>query len=252
MYYIYGQPLEVPPIVRGTVTVNATGTKLYTGTPGTSINYTGLTVASGSNTAIVGLLFVDSNTNISGVTATWDSGGAAQAMTQILEADDGGGNSKALYIFGLAGEHGPVSTGNKTLNVSWTGSQRTFFVAMAFDDVDQTGGAFSFHTSTKDTSPSTINVSSWVGDKVIALESSGTGQGTSTGTLIFDDHAVGAVINAMCQYDNGAATVAIGNSGVNASIAGCSIFAAPVVSVPSFIAAWALQSNLPIIGTGTY
>lgn len=206
------------------VTVNATGTKLYTGSSVSTFDYTGLTVAGGTNTAIVALWIIDSNTIPSAISMVWDQGGTGQALSQIIEHDVGG---DACLIWALSGEHGALTTGNKTLRVSYTGATKSFFVVMAFDGVDQTGGATSFpHANFAVGGVSTVTITSATGNKVIACESSGAAQGTSTGTQIFNDNTSGSLVNAMCQYAAGAATVAIGNSGTNANMVGCDILAA--------------------------
>lgn len=213
----------------GTVTVNATGTELYQGSNVSTIDYTGLTVAAGSSTAIVALWMLDDNAGPpTSVTAVWDPTGANQALTQIVQGDNTG--EKSCFIFGLAGEHGAVATGNKTLRLSWTGAAKFMLVAMAFDGVNQTGGATSFPNSTSANAGgiglSTVSVTSATGNKVIACETASSSQGTSTGTQIFNDNSNGTFINAMSQYDDGAATVVIGNSGNNRVIAATDIKAA--------------------------
>jgi len=70
------------------------------------------------------------------------------------------------------------------LRLSWTGATKFYLVAMAFDGVDQTGGVTSFPNSTSsNTKRGDSNGHKCDGNKVIACESSGLPQGTSTGTL---------------------------------------------------------------------
>ncbi len=196
-------------------TLNATGTKQYHAAA-TSFDYTGMTVASGSNSALVVVICFGSV--VSAVSATWDNGGTNQAMTQVILSTDGSAHSAA--IFGLVAP----TAGNKTLHIAWTGSSEIFVDAVAYDSVDQTGSTTTFYGSVKSVSVvATVTVSSTTGDFVVACQCSGAGQGTATGTLLFDDHVSGSVINAMAEYDAGAASVAIGSS---------------------------LANNLPIVATG--
>lgn len=200
-----------------TVTVNATGTKSY---QASGVNYTGITVAAGSNRALVLALCFDIGSNPSAVAATWDSGGSNQAMT-LIASRNATNNGKSSYLFGLVAP----ATGNLNLLISWTGGANVFAAAMAFNGVDQTGGVTSFPHSTSGTT-ATLTVTSATGNKVMACEASTVAQGTSTGTLIYDDHVSGAIINAMAQHDDGAASVSIGNTGSNSSIVATDIAAA--------------------------
>lgn len=213
--------------------VNATGTKLYAPS-GTSASYTGITIASGTNTVLLVVITFDTNAVIGGVSCTWDSGGTNQSMTSIVNTAQG----KDCFIFGLVAP----TTGNKTLAVSWTGTVRPFIDAIAYNSANQTGGTTTFYGGVTGAGVATVNVSSAVGDSVISIESSGVSQGTATGTLLFDDHVSGTVINAMSNYMDGAASVAIGNSGTNAAIAACGIKAAA--------AAAARQQTLTLLGCG--
>lgn len=198
------------------VSVDSVGTKFYQNAV-TTKDVT-FTTTSGTNTALVLVLnFGGSPTSIS---VTWDQGGTNQAMTQIVSKDAGG--ARISTIFGL---RAPTVGTNLTGRISWTGSSEIFGAFIQLSGVDQTSDGAAFpHTQVGSTA--TISVTSATGNIVIACESSGAGQGTSTGTLIYDDHTSGAVINAMAQYDAGAASVTIGNSGLNDTICGVDIAAA--------------------------
>ncbi len=200
-----------------TVTVNGTvGSKVYQNAV-TTKDYT-FTVSSGSNLALLVTLNFGSIL-VSSVSATWDQGGTNQAMTQIVTISQGAGIGTSA-IFGL---RAPTVVASGTLRVSWTTISEVFIAAICLAGVSQTSDGSAFPNTATATSGSTVNVTSAAGDLVVACESAGTGQGTATGTLIYDDHLSGAVINAMANYDTGSATVAIGNSGSNATIAATDI-----------------------------
>lgn len=197
--------------------LGSVGAKTYQNSV-TTKDYT-FTVASGSNRAIV--LTLNFGGAVTGISATWDQGGTNQAMTS-LAVSTGGGHCSA--IFGL---RAPTVVTNGTLRVSWTTTSEVFIDAIAFSGVDQTSDAAAFpHTATGN-NVATLTVTSATGNMVVGCEASGTSQGTTTGTLIYDDHASGAIINAMAQYDNGAASVSIGNSTIgNSNLAAVDVAAA--------------------------
>lgn len=206
------------------VTVNATGSEQY-GAPGISKNYTGITVAAGSNRGLVlAVLWGYAVTPPSSITCVWDQAGANQSMTEIIRLDSpSGGATAALY--GLVAP----ATGNKTLTISWTGIAEIFPAAMAFDGVDQTGGVTSFpHSASANGAAADqfgIDVTSAVGNKVMAAMSSSSVATISTGTEIFKDTSSGAFINANANYDAGAASVFIG-----ATRAGFTVTLHPIVA----------------------
>jgi hypothetical protein len=197
-----------PPVAAGggSVAVDAVDGSVHYIASG--VGYTGLTVGAGSHRALILTLNFD-GAEPTGVSVTWNG----TAMTQIVAGGSGGNRDSQLW-----GLINPASGAN-TFAISWTGGGKVFAAAISFTGVDQTGGATSFPNSTSGTGVATLSVTSAVGNKVVACECSGGGQGTSTGTQIYDDHVSGSIINAMAQYDAGAATpVVIGNSGTNSLI----------------------------------
>lgn len=199
------------------VAVDSVGTKFYQNAV-TTKDVT-FTVSAGSNLALMAVLnFGSSPTSI---TVTWDQGVTAQAMTQLVSKGTALG-AQVSTIFGLRAP----TVGTLTARISWTGSSEIFGSFIQLSGVEQSSDGAAFPHTNSAESASTINVTSAVGNLVIACESSGSGQGTATGTLIYDDHTSGAIINAMAEYDVGAASVTIGNSGSNSTIAGVDVVAA--------------------------
>lgn len=115
------------------VLIDATSSGEGSTTSGTSLSYTNLTVGTNPNRALAAIAFVPSGSNATVVTATWDSGGSNQVMTQYdaYTAPNGVG---IFYLFGLAN---PVN-GNKTLKFSWTNSSHLTVDALSFYNVNQT------------------------------------------------------------------------------------------------------------------
>lgn len=200
------------------VTLNGSvGTKVYQSAV-TTKDFT-FTVSSGSNLALI--VTLNFGSIVSGVSITWDQGGTNQAMTQLV----GQFAAAPSVIFGLRNP----AVGTLTGRVSWTVVSEVFIEPTCWAGVNQSSDGAAFPNSANSasgTSASTINVTSATGDIVVGCESSTISQGTSTGTLLFDDHASGAIINAMAQYDSGASSVTIGNSGSNSSLAAIDIAAA--------------------------
>lgn len=126
----------------GAVVLDAAGTGANV--TNTTIDYTGLTVGSGLNRALVLVLTWGGNPGaISSV--TWDFGGSAQAMTQIgTTQSDPTWTSRFVALFGLV----DPASGNKTLRVVQTNSVATKHAAISFTGVDQAGGTTTFHDFT--------------------------------------------------------------------------------------------------------
>lgn len=191
------------------VALDATGTLLSTTTAGSSINYTGITVGSGSNRGLVLVIGFDDN-RITAPTAVWDSGGTNQSMTLLKLQAAASGTAGAVAVFGLAN---PIA-GNKTLNVAWsTVVSQTSANAVSFTGVDQTGGVTSYpHAAgaTGSTTTPTIAITSATGNMVVAGHSSAAaGTFTSTNnTNIFIDNALTNTSNA-ANRAAGAASVSM-------------------------------------------
>ena len=205
----------------GTVKIDAVGTEQHvTGT--TSATYTGITVGSGLDRAlVVSLNFgIVGGTPPTGISVVWDSGGTNQAMTQIVSGANAAGQAE---LWGLVN---PAS-GNKTLAVSWTNNAECFVVAVSFTEVLQTGGAVTFPNSAVQNVSATdpkITITSASRHMVMGTMLTGAAVGTLLGTQIYKDNG-GAIVDAGATYQAGAATRDVGWTGgfTTALIAGTDI-----------------------------
>ena len=194
----------------GTVTVDALGTKSRVAS---GAGYTGLTVGSGD--------LLIATLNFDGVVPTstsvvWDAVGANQALSMCVNRDQPSGAIGSSQIWVVPAP----AAGNKTLSISWTGGGNVFVLGFSVVNADQ---GTPCTNATTGAAASTVNVTSQTGDMVVGCETSGSALGTSTGTLLYSDAVSGSHVNAMCQYDAGAASVTIGNTGTNNTIAAVSI-----------------------------
>lgn len=196
------------------VAVDAVGSEAYIAS---GVNYTGITVGSGANRALVLTLNFDGVVP-TGQTVTWN--GTAMGLLIALNVS----GNKESQIWGLTN---PAS-GNNTLAISWTGGQKVFAAAISFTGVDgSSGNTSAFPHTASNLSVSTVSLTTAVGNMAVACEAAGGSQGTATGTLIYDDHVSGTNINAMANYDMpGASPLAIGNSGSNVLVVAADIAAA--------------------------
>lgn len=210
---------SAPAVSGGTVSFDSfgTGNGGYIASAGT---YTGQTVGSGSNRALVALLQFDQITggNPTSVTCNWDTAGTNQSMTQIL-AYAPASVLAPLYIFGLVA---PTS-GNKTISCSWsTDTNKAFIETISFTGVNQTGGSTSFPNtgSTNNTSnTASVTVTSNASDKAVAaytLNSGGSISSFSDTEMAFNNVS-GIVYNAGSQYGTGASSKTL-TANLNASI----------------------------------
>lgn len=121
----------------------------------------------------------------SGITVTFDGA----PMTLIGHV----GINSDIYMFGLIAPN----TGAHTLAANWTGSQNCDVAAISFVNVNQAGGATTFHdftTNTGNSATASVTVPSVSGEAVIAAHEVGTGFSTGNGTDIGHDN--GGVISA--------------------------------------------------------
>jgi hypothetical protein len=202
------------------VTVDAVGTEKFTAS-GTSASYTGITVGSGSNRALIALInfgHTSGPNDPSSITATWDSGGTNQAMTQLALFTPG--SSGASGIWGLVA---PTS-GNKTLAVSWTTANESYIAGISFTGVDQTGGTTSFPNAATGSATS-LTIPSAVGDIGVATSCSGIVLTTPTGTSIYNDSVNGTFVNTTAEYQaGGSPNITIGWAQIG-SISACGVHA---------------------------
>lgn len=125
-----------------------------------------VTVGSGPNRALVVQLITWGGT-ISGLSLTWDSVGANQAMTLIGSSTDQFNDSQN-FLYGLVA---PAS-GTKTLTASWTTPSVAILAAASFTGVSQAGDTTSFAhfngTTGTDASVASGTVTSAVGNYTVA------------------------------------------------------------------------------------
>lgn len=155
------------------VAVDATGTVNSTSTAGTTFNYTGITVGSGSNRALVFLLAISGANTATGATAVWDSGATNQSMTLVKTLNYAGTNHGTLWYFCLRNP----TAGLKTLAVSWTGSAGHSACAISFTGVDQSSDANAFpHSNSATAANGTLSmaVTSATGNIPVVLGATGT------------------------------------------------------------------------------
>lgn len=144
----------------------------------TSGTYTGITIASGSNSALV--LTISFDQTISGLTATWDSGGTNQAMT-VVNSQKENTWTRWIYILALLAP----TTGNLTLSLSWTTAANARLNCVAFDGVLQTSIAAAFTNAANDnntTANPSMAVTTSSGDATVVgmMNSSGASAPTQT------------------------------------------------------------------------
>lgn len=146
----------------------------------TSVNYTGITVAAGSDRALVCTIGFEQNAT--SITFTWDSGGTNQAMTSVNSQKEDTW-PRYIYIFGLLAP----TTGNKTLAISWTTSASGRVNCVAFDGVLQTNIAAAF-TNAANSSGNSANPSQAIttssGDATVCGLMASNGPSAESQTLI--------------------------------------------------------------------
>jgi hypothetical protein len=189
------------PGTRASVVLDAFGAKHYTAA-GTSATYTGITVGSGTNRALVIMVsWGTGGTAPASRSVVWDSGGSNQTMTEIGYIN----NVSVTTQVGLYGLVNPVA-GNKTCAVSWTNSAESFVVGIGFTNVNQNGGSVSFPGFISNVATATLlngqtlPVFGASSDYVVASFGSGSAIGSVTGTLIYYDNTSGTLINAGAEY----------------------------------------------------
>ena len=181
------------------VTLNANTTSEAFGSAITQLDLTSLTIASGSNRALLATLLLDSANDTP--TLNWDNGGTPQAMTSIGFIAAGSGR---LWFFGLIAP----TTGNLTLRASWSTSQGAMLHAIAFEGVDQTSVAVAFPHFTSDTQSSAtpaIVITSATGNFTVGVACSSNDPTSPTQTENFFNDQIG--LSSDGSRATGAATV---------------------------------------------
>ena len=162
------------------VGLDAVGTQNHAG-GATNVAFTGLTIgASGVNRALgVAISFLNDPGAVS--VARWDDGGTNQNLTTLLDV-----SFPALSWFTkLYGLVAPT-TGNKTLQITWTNAVEYAVNAISFVNVDQSGGATSFPNATSLSIPKgptigTLSQNIGSGGAAFFIGASGDGFGATAG-----------------------------------------------------------------------
>lgn len=188
-----------------TFDANATASTLGNGILGTTgVTSTALTVGSAANRALV-VALAFSNTAITSVVVTWDSGGTNQAMTQIITA-----NSTQPTMSRLYGLVAPTS-GAKTLKVTWNAVNSDVIMnGTSFAAADQTGGVTTFPNSGSATGNSTapaLTVTSATGNFTISTSSCDTAGYSAEGNTSDFQNNGGTGVCGAGERATGAATV---------------------------------------------
>lgn len=186
------------------VTLDSSGTQASSGTAVTSVNYSGITVGSPANPALIFLVSTSGGTSLTtSPSATWDSGGTNQAMT-LLGSNTVTTHNGSIYIFGLRNP----TPGTKTLAVSWTNSSQYAMCAISFGGVNQSSDAAAFPNAATNSGSSTQasqTVTSNTGDIALAIVQSNVTPSAPSNTQIYFDNA--AQNDSGGQYATGAASV---------------------------------------------
>lgn len=153
----------------------------------TTIDLTTLTVGTGANRALFGLLaFGVATTLPTGITVAWDPAGTNQAMALIsTQANDL--NTEEVQIYSLVSP----TTGNKTLRASWTGSAGVVLGGVEFSGVHQlnTWNNVTKASNAALSNPTVTVVSATDGATVAVVVDTGGGTPSMNQTLLYNDSA---------------------------------------------------------------
>ena len=119
------------------VWIDAIGALQGTNVSGTSFNYSGITVGSPTNSALVLFLNHNASANPSAITVHWDSAGTNQAMTLVGSASTSGIRARTYCLLN-------PTPGNKNLAVTWTTADTVGMGAVSLGGVLQTSIATAF------------------------------------------------------------------------------------------------------------
>lgn len=195
----------------------------------TSFTSTNLTVASGSNLALI--VAISFNTDPGAFTKkNWDDTGTPQALTLISNAASSDAISR-VYLFGLVNPN----VGANTLALTWTNNVRFSSDVLSFTGVDQTGGTTTFKNANSN-AVSTANISVAVtspsGDFAVAGFATFAG-GFSTGGVGTEVYFNNLSLSSAMRYTTGIGSTTLQqNSTAAAAVAvGCDIAAAAAVGL---------------------
>lgn len=208
-----------------TVALDAKGSKLIGATQVSSINYTGITVGSVSDGALIATLTMGDAVGSSGWAATWDSGGTNQAMTLISSKVNG---VASAVIFGLRNP----TPGKKTLALSWTGANYPSVCAISFSGVEQSSDANAFKNAISGTSAS-LGVTSASGDMALAVAAASGSLTTFNQTALYLDTTSNGADSA-ASYAAGASSVTFTIGGGSGSLALSGIDISAIVATTNY------------------
>ena len=120
--------------------IDATATASTHTAGATSLTNTLLTVGAGATSLLAAISFQEFNFIPGSVSLRWDSAGTNQLMTQIVEIQSSVNNNNWTQLWGLVNP----TTGNKTLNATWTNSVPTVLDAISFSGGVTTSVATAF------------------------------------------------------------------------------------------------------------
>lgn len=162
------------------VSVSVVGTAQNNAGTDTSHAYTGITVGTCTDCALVCTMGFEQN--VSGVSAVWDAVGANQTLTVVNSQKENTWN-RYIYIFAVLNP----ATGNKTLDVTWTTGSNGRVNCAQFDNVLQTSVAAAFvdaaNANGNSANPSQA-VTTASGDATVGALMASTGPSAETQTLI--------------------------------------------------------------------
>ena len=186
-----------------------------------------MTVAAGSNLALVCALITSGSTTITSV--KWDTAGANQSMTLIKTATSSDSVCR-VYLYGLVN---PTPGASKLVTAIWTTSSTCEINAIAFTGVNQAGGVTSFANSVAadatGTAVSTGAITSKVGDIVCGSFGQNTGSVSSIASTTWFTDATHFGCGG--NYATGASTVtlsAVVSASANWAYAGVDVVAAAI------------------------
>jgi hypothetical protein len=142
-------------------------------------NFANLTIADGNNRAL--LAFIGLGIASADPTVTWNGA----LMTKITSSTAAGG---VIYLYGLVNP----AAGNSALAVSFSQTTEIVVDAIAFNNVDQTGGAVTFPSFTNSGSGSsaTLTTTNTSRDMAVAMFQAGSSLLSANQTQVFLSNAL--------------------------------------------------------------
>lgn len=211
------------------VAVDATGTTA-TGGSVTTFDFTGITVGSGSNRALIYMIYFAGGAAVpTGITVNWDQLGTPQAMTSLKTQTLN--TNELIAIYGLRNP----TAGNKTLRATWTNAQTPTSDAISFTGVDQVSDATAFPNANNNSGVSTaasISITSATNNIPVVTGGTGNAFTVPNQTVIFHNGA--GVGDHVGQRAAGAASVSFtstNGAATNWAYVGCDVAQVAVTDV---------------------